>query len=175
MPLYDYTCSACGDFRLLRSMVRRNAPARCPDCKETGSRLILAPALALMSPQRRKAFCHQRAQPSRTQSPVSPHLRQWLRMRMRSVVLHQTQTDAEDRIGSPPGRQGDFPSLDAGPLTKNRSYPINNKAATPSRVAAFMMVSGVLTGIISRRLRLRCIGSCHQGRARCWRSGHSGL
>ena len=56
MPLYDYTCSACGDFRLLRPMARRNAPARCPDCKETGSRQILAPALALMSPQRRKAF-----------------------------------------------------------------------------------------------------------------------
>ena len=56
MPLYDYTCSACGDFRLLRPMARRNALARCPDCKETGSRLILAPALALMSPQRRKAF-----------------------------------------------------------------------------------------------------------------------
>ncbi len=56
MPLYDYTCSACGDFRLLRPMARRNAAAPCPDCKQKASRVILAPALSLMSPQRRKAF-----------------------------------------------------------------------------------------------------------------------
>jgi putative FmdB family regulatory protein len=56
MPLYDYSCAACGDFRLLRPMAKRNAPARCPDCQQTATRQILAPALALMNPARRKAF-----------------------------------------------------------------------------------------------------------------------
>lgn len=55
MPVYDYTCSHCGDFRLFRSIEERNHPTACPSCSTIGRRLILAPNLAIMNPLARKA------------------------------------------------------------------------------------------------------------------------
>lgn len=55
MPVYDFNCGECGDFRELRSMAERNKPATCPDCKNSARRLILAPRLSLMNPSLRKA------------------------------------------------------------------------------------------------------------------------
>lgn len=55
MPVYDFTCEACGDFRILRTIGERNDPACCPSCDAAAQRLILAPNLGLMNPLQRKA------------------------------------------------------------------------------------------------------------------------
>jgi len=55
MPVYDFTCSDCGDFRALLTILERNEPTTCPSCAQVGQRLILAPNLALMNPIKRKA------------------------------------------------------------------------------------------------------------------------
>lgn len=55
MPVYDFTCENCGDFRELRTINERNDPTTCPTCSRVGRRLILAPNLALMNPIKRKA------------------------------------------------------------------------------------------------------------------------
>ncbi|MBX3743366.1 MAG: zinc ribbon domain-containing protein [Akkermansiaceae bacterium] len=55
MPVYDFTCGDCGDFREVRSIDERNNPARCPDCRKAARRMILAPNLGLMNPVARKA------------------------------------------------------------------------------------------------------------------------
>ncbi|MFT3991940.1 MAG: zinc ribbon domain-containing protein [Luteolibacter sp.] len=55
MPVYDFTCETCGDFRVLRMISERNDPAPCPSCARLGRRLILAPNLAVMAPLQRKA------------------------------------------------------------------------------------------------------------------------
>jgi putative FmdB family regulatory protein len=55
MPVYDFTCLHCGDFRTLLTIDERNSPTSCPICSRVGQRLILAPNLALMSPIKRKA------------------------------------------------------------------------------------------------------------------------
>lgn len=55
MPVYDFTCRDCGDFRELRTIAERNEPALCPLCTGQAQRLILAAGLALMNPFLRKA------------------------------------------------------------------------------------------------------------------------
>jgi putative FmdB family regulatory protein len=45
VPLYTYTCTACGAFRLNRPMAESAAPADCPGCARTGRRVYEAPAL----------------------------------------------------------------------------------------------------------------------------------
>ncbi|NJM36863.1 MAG: zinc ribbon domain-containing protein [Akkermansiaceae bacterium] len=55
MPVYDFTCGDCGDFRMLRTINERNEPASCPLCTRISRRMILAPNLALMNPVVRKA------------------------------------------------------------------------------------------------------------------------
>lgn len=55
MPVYDFHCSHCGDFRALLAIDERNAPTPCPECSRIGQRVILAPNLALMNPVTRKA------------------------------------------------------------------------------------------------------------------------
>ncbi len=55
MPVYDFTCQECGDFRVLLTIAERHDPTACPACSRTGQRLILAPNLALMNPIKRKA------------------------------------------------------------------------------------------------------------------------
>ncbi len=56
MPVYDYECVRCGVFTALRPMARCRDPLACPDCGEQAGRAFLtAPALAVMSGERRKA------------------------------------------------------------------------------------------------------------------------
>lgn len=46
MPLYDYHCSSCGDFREFRPMRESSAPRGCPVCRAPAERLLSAPFLA---------------------------------------------------------------------------------------------------------------------------------
>lgn len=62
MPLYDYRCSACGDFRAWRRMSEANEPMQCPTCEGSAPRAVVAPNLALMNPHNRVA--HQRNEKS---------------------------------------------------------------------------------------------------------------
>lgn len=55
MPVYDFACGTCGDFRAFLTIDERNLPTTCPSCLEIGRRLILAPNLAMMNPNTRKA------------------------------------------------------------------------------------------------------------------------
>ena len=62
MPLYDYTCRACGDFRELRTVDQRNCRTPCPQCRVPAQRVIKAPNLAIMNPLTRKAaFINERS------------------------------------------------------------------------------------------------------------------
>jgi putative FmdB family regulatory protein len=55
MPLYDFTCRDCGDFRELRTIGERNEPCACPSCKKSAQRVVMAPGLSLMNAGLRKA------------------------------------------------------------------------------------------------------------------------
>ena len=55
MPLYDFTCRDCGDFRELRTIGERNEPCACPSCKKSAQRVVIAPGLSLMNAGLRKA------------------------------------------------------------------------------------------------------------------------
>jgi putative FmdB family regulatory protein len=55
MPVYDFQCTTCGPFAVLRSIAARDLPTRCPDCGASASRLVSAPALALMTGTQRHA------------------------------------------------------------------------------------------------------------------------
>jgi putative FmdB family regulatory protein len=46
MPLYDYRCTGCGDFRQARPMAESGAPGVCPVCGAPSERVITAPFLA---------------------------------------------------------------------------------------------------------------------------------
>ena len=45
MPLYDFRCRRCGDFREFRPMARSSEPGTCLDCGERTERLLVAPFL----------------------------------------------------------------------------------------------------------------------------------
>lgn len=62
MPLYDYRCPACGDFRAWRRMSEAHDPTECPHCAGRAPRAVVAPNLALMPGNRRIA--HQRNEKS---------------------------------------------------------------------------------------------------------------
>jgi len=55
MPIYDYQCSKCGPFRTLRPMAERAAPIACPACGSASAKVITAPFLADMAPNKRIA------------------------------------------------------------------------------------------------------------------------
>lgn len=46
MPLYDYRCESCGDFRASRPMAQSNAAQPCPACGARSERMLSAPFLA---------------------------------------------------------------------------------------------------------------------------------
>ncbi len=48
MPLYDYHCNDCGNFRSWQSMSASDAAVACPDCARSATRLVTAPSLSLM-------------------------------------------------------------------------------------------------------------------------------
>ncbi|WP_083251162.1 FmdB family zinc ribbon protein [Acidihalobacter yilgarnensis] len=62
MPLYDYACPSCGEFSEFAAINRSAEPASCPMCGGSASRVIGAPALALMSSALRQA--HTRSEKS---------------------------------------------------------------------------------------------------------------
>jgi putative FmdB family regulatory protein len=62
MPLYDYHCPGCGDFRAWRPMCEAGESADCPECGSAAGRLLVAPRLALMAGHNRIA--HQRNEKS---------------------------------------------------------------------------------------------------------------
>jgi putative FmdB family regulatory protein len=55
MPIYDFDCERCGSFAVMRGMAERNRPCQCPECGALASRIVSAPALALMSGVQRNA------------------------------------------------------------------------------------------------------------------------
>jgi putative FmdB family regulatory protein len=55
MPLYDYECATCGEFREWRSMTEWEATVPCPRCSLPASRLAAAPMLAVLSRNNRVA------------------------------------------------------------------------------------------------------------------------
>jgi putative FmdB family regulatory protein len=46
MPLYDYRCASCGDFREFRPMKESGTQRLCPVCGAASERVISAPFLA---------------------------------------------------------------------------------------------------------------------------------
>lgn len=46
MPLYDYRCVSCGDFREFRPMTESSKSRACPVCGAPSERVIVAPFLA---------------------------------------------------------------------------------------------------------------------------------
>ena len=50
MPLYDYSCVSCGDFREFRPMRESTASQVCPACGAPSEKLIAAPFLAGRDP-----------------------------------------------------------------------------------------------------------------------------
>lgn len=55
MPLYDYRCSGCGPFRVMRPMADSALPARCPACSVSGARVLVAPSLVAVGTPLRQA------------------------------------------------------------------------------------------------------------------------
>jgi putative FmdB family regulatory protein len=39
MPFYDYECSACGTFEVMRRLTERNDPVSCPQCLNASERI----------------------------------------------------------------------------------------------------------------------------------------
>jgi len=57
MPVYDYDCSDCGTFTVLRPMAEYLQPHPCPGCGYSAGRVLLtAPAFAGMDAGRRTAI-----------------------------------------------------------------------------------------------------------------------
>lgn len=50
MPLYDYRCVSCGDFRELRPMAESSNSQACPVCGAPSQRVLAAPFLAASDP-----------------------------------------------------------------------------------------------------------------------------
>jgi len=56
MPVYDYSCEACGPFTVLRPMAQFQDPHDCPDCGGACGRAFLtAPRIAGMDASLRAA------------------------------------------------------------------------------------------------------------------------
>ena len=68
MPLYDYRCEDCGDFRSWQRMSESADDVACPSCAGVAARLVTAPSLALMANNNRVA--HARNEKSADQPAV---------------------------------------------------------------------------------------------------------
>jgi putative FmdB family regulatory protein len=71
MPLYDYSCAACGGFRVFRPLRESSLPADCPACAAPCQKLVTAPFLADMNPHNRIA--HQRNEKSSHEPQIMSH------------------------------------------------------------------------------------------------------
>jgi putative FmdB family regulatory protein len=69
MPLYDYRCPDCGQFRAWQRMTAAAEPVACPNCQALAGRLMAAPNLALMPAHNRVA--HQRNEKSAHEPQLS--------------------------------------------------------------------------------------------------------
>jgi putative FmdB family regulatory protein len=49
VPIYAFTCEACGAFEVTRPGAESAAPAACPRCGADGRRVFTPPGLALLS------------------------------------------------------------------------------------------------------------------------------
>jgi putative FmdB family regulatory protein len=49
MPVYAFTCTACGGFDVQRPMAESDEPARCPECGSHARRVFSPPGLALVT------------------------------------------------------------------------------------------------------------------------------
>jgi putative FmdB family regulatory protein len=49
MPVYVYSCQACGSFELSRPMAETGKPAHCPNCLREARRVFTPPALARLA------------------------------------------------------------------------------------------------------------------------------
>ncbi|MEA2289860.1 MAG: hypothetical protein QOD55_1857 [Solirubrobacteraceae bacterium] len=49
MPIYAFTCRACGSFDMTRPVADAGAPAACPRCGDDARRVFTAPGLALLA------------------------------------------------------------------------------------------------------------------------------
>jgi putative FmdB family regulatory protein len=49
MPVYAFTCAACGGFDVVRPMAESDEPARCPDCGSDAQRVFSPPGLARLA------------------------------------------------------------------------------------------------------------------------------
>ncbi|MDE2253030.1 MAG: zinc ribbon domain-containing protein [Betaproteobacteria bacterium] len=49
MPIYDYSCKKCGNFREMLPMTESGVSRRCPICGDFAERMFSAPFLAGMS------------------------------------------------------------------------------------------------------------------------------
>jgi putative FmdB family regulatory protein len=56
MPVYAFTCEACGPFDLARPMAESGAPARCPSCGADAGRVYTPPGIALLDRPVRRAL-----------------------------------------------------------------------------------------------------------------------
>jgi putative FmdB family regulatory protein len=56
MPVYAFTCAACGGFELTRPMTQAAVPAPCPTCGTEARRVFTPPGLALLARPVRRAL-----------------------------------------------------------------------------------------------------------------------
>jgi putative FmdB family regulatory protein len=56
VPVYAYTCVACGPFDVVRPMAEAAVPARCPGCGTEARRVFTPPGLALLARPARRAL-----------------------------------------------------------------------------------------------------------------------
>ena len=105
MPLYDYECMTCGEFREWRKMSEWEASAPCPNCSLPAPRRAAAPMLAVLSKNNRIA--HERNERSAHEPKVvrredlSPHHRHHGHRHDISPLLKQQFGDVHK---SPPDR-----------------------------------------------------------------------
>ena len=56
MPLYTYSCAACGPFQSARTIAEFEADAECPGCGAGARRSLAAPMLMAMAANNRQAY-----------------------------------------------------------------------------------------------------------------------
>jgi putative FmdB family regulatory protein len=55
VPIYSFTCEACGAFDVVRPVVEASAAARCPRCAGEARRLFTPPGLSVLAKPLRAA------------------------------------------------------------------------------------------------------------------------
>jgi putative FmdB family regulatory protein len=80
VPLYEFACTPCGPFEVVRPMAEATSPARCPACGGEARRIFTPPGLALLARPVRRALdteeksAHEPSVVSRKSGRPLPHL-----------------------------------------------------------------------------------------------------